>query len=171
MPDLVEAYTNLVESASNYAGRLAVCPADGKNPHVNLRRLALYATWISLAWAVLLTGLAAAGNEWVLDRVAAGRYAGATMPVWMRVLYAIMTLLMLAVANLAYRYARSDATHRQRNLGRLVMLVFTVSAILNAISTSRPERYNALAAAVTVIGVGVLRRGRRSDRVDMRLRR
>ncbi|MHB0929412.1 MAG: hypothetical protein ACYC3W_11030 [Candidatus Nanopelagicales bacterium] len=138
---------------------------------MNLRRLALYVTWISLAWAVLLTGLAAAGNEWVLDRVAGGRYAGTTMPVWMRVLYAIMTLLMLAVANLAYRYAGSDATHRQRNLGRLVMLVFSVSTIVNAMSPSRPERFNAIGAAVTVLGVGLLRRGPRSDRVDMRLRR
>ncbi len=144
---------------------------DGKNPHVNLRRLALYATWISLGWAVVLTGLAAAGNHWVLDRVAGGRYAGGSMPMWLRVIYALMAVLMLAVAQLAHRYAGSDATHRQRNLGRLVMLVFSVSTIVNAMSPSRPERFNAIGAAVTVLGVGLLRRGPRSDRVDMRLRR
>lgn len=136
-----------------------------------LRRLALYATWASLAWACLLTGLAAAGNHWVLDRVAGGTYKDSHMPTWARALYGAMTLLMLTVAWLANRYAHDDVTQRQRNLGRLIMLVFTVSAVLNAISRSQPERWNAIGAAVTVVGIGILRRRRQRDWVDLRLRR
>ena len=37
-----------------------------------IRMIAYYATLLSLAWAIALTGLAAAGNSWVLDRVAGG---------------------------------------------------------------------------------------------------
>ena len=138
---------------------------------MTLRRLALYATWLSLAWAILLTGLAAAGNSWVLDRVAMGHYKTGGMPAWLRAVYGAMALLMLAVAWLVNRYAMNDVTLRQRNLGRLVELVFIVSALLNAISPSHPERYNAIGAAATVLGVEVLRRRPRSEYVDLRLRR
>ncbi len=138
---------------------------------MNLRRLALYATWLSLAWAFLLTGLAAAGSSWVLDRVALGHYRTTGLPLWLRALYGVVSLLMLAVAWLANRYAVNDVTPRQRNLGRLVELCFLVSALLNATSSSHPERYNAIGAVVTVIGVEVLRRRPKSDYVDLRLRR
>ncbi len=138
---------------------------------MNARRLALYATWLSLAWAALLTGLAAAGSHWVQNRVALGHYTTTAMPTWLRAVYGLLTLLMLAVAWLANRYAQNDVTMRQRNLGRLVELVFIVSAVLNAVSPSHPERYNAIGAVVTVIGIEVLRRRRKSDHVDLRLRR
>lgn len=138
---------------------------------VNTRRLALYATLASLAWAVLLTGLAAAGNTWVLDRVAGGVYAGGSMPIWMRALYGVQSVLMIGVAWLAYLYATNNATRRQRNLGRFVILMFTVSTAVNAISKSSPERWNALGAAIIVVGIAILRRRPTSDRVDLRLRR
>ena len=138
---------------------------------MNTRRLALYATLASLAWAVLLTGLAAAGNAWVLDRVAGGIYAGGSMPVWMRGIYAVQSLLMLGVAWLAYLYATNNATRRQRNLGRFVILMFTLSTIVNAMSKSAPEKFNAIGAAIIVVGIAILRRRPTSDRVDLRLRR
>lgn len=143
-----------------------------QNSGVNFRLLTLYATWASLAWATALTGLAAAGNTWVLDRVAGGYFSDdGSMPVWLRVVYGGMTLLMLGVARLAYLYFVNDVTRRQRNLGRLVVLLFALSAAVNAASQSPPERYNAIGAGVTMIGIAILRRRPKSDIVDLRLRR
>jgi hypothetical protein len=142
-----------------------------QNSGVNFRLLTLYATWASLAWATALTGLAAAGNTWVLDRVAGGYFADdGLMPVWLRVAYGGMTLLMLAIARLAYLYFVNDVTRRQRNLGRLVVLLFALSTAVNAISQSQPERYNAIGAGVTMIGIAILRRRPKSNFVDLRLR-
>jgi drug/metabolite transporter superfamily protein YnfA len=92
------------------------------------------------------------------------------MPVWLRVAYGGMTLLMLAIARLAYLYFVNDVTRRQRNLGRLVVLLFALSTAVNAISQSQPERYNAIGAGVTMIGIAILRRRPKSNFVDLRLR-
>ena len=138
---------------------------------VSFRRLALYATWLSLAWACLLTGLVAVGNSWVLDRASGGYFVGETVPLWLRILYALMSLSMLAVAWLAWKYYVNDVTRRQRNLGRFVMLMFTLSTIMNAMSQSGPERFNAIGAAIVVLGIGILRRRPSSNYVDLRARR
>lgn len=136
---------------------------------MNLRLLVLYATWASLAWAIALTGLAAAGNTWVLDRVAGGYYFDeGALPTWLRIADGVMALLMMFVARLAYLYFVNDVTRRQRNLGRLIVLLFVLSTVANAISQSSPERYNAIGAAVTALGVAILRRRPTSDYVDVR---
>lgn len=149
---------------------MAVSPEPDEDSGV-IRTAAYYATLASLTWAMALTGLAAIGNTWVLDRVSGGFFAGETMPVALRVVYAVMTLLMLGVAWLAWRYYSNTASSRQRRLGRLVILVFTLSAVLNAISQSLPERYNAIGAAITVGGIAILRRRPLSTRIDLRTRR
>jgi hypothetical protein len=139
---------------------------------VNLRLLVLYATWASLAWAALLTGLAAAGYPWVPDRVAGGYFVDeGALPTWLRVADGLMALFMLLVARMAYLYFVNDVTRRQRNLGRLLVLLFGVSTIMNAISQSIPERYNAIGAAVTALGIAILRRRPASNYVDVRFRR
>lgn len=136
---------------------------------MNFRLLVLYATWASLAWATLLTGLAAAGNTWVLDRVAGGYFIDdGALPMWLRAADGVMALLMLLVARLAYLYFVNDVTRRQRNLGRLIVLLFCLSTVVNAISQSQPERYNAIGAGVTALGIAVLRRRPTSDYVDVR---
>ena len=152
--------------------RLGAIGETGKNLHVNFRLLVLYATWLSLAWAIALTGLAAAGNTWVLDRVAGGYFFDSgVMPIAMRVAYGLTALLMLGVTRLAYLYFVNDVTRRQRNLGRLVVLLFLLSTAVNAISQSQPERYNAIGAAITAVGIAILRRRPTTDFVDVRFRR
>lgn len=142
------------------------------NSHVNLRLLVLYATWASLAWATLLTGLAAAGNTWVLDRVAGGYFVDdGALPTWLRIADGVMAVFMVLVARMAYLYFVNDVTRRQRNLGRLIVLLFLVSAVMNAISQSSVERFNAIGAAVTAAGIAILRRRPTVDFVDLRGRR
>lgn len=137
---------------------------------MNFRVLVLYATWASLAWGAALNVAAAAGNTWVLDRVAGGYYVDNGMPVWMRALEVVMALVLAGIARLAYLYFHNDVTRRQRNLGRLVILLFAVSTVMNAVSQSRPERYNAIGAAVSMLGIAYLRRRPTSDIVDLRTR-
>lgn len=136
-----------------------------------LRVAVYYATVVSIAWSAGLTALAAAGNTWVLDRVAGSLFVGEAMPLLVRVVYAAFTVLMLGVVWLTWRYYSNTASSRQRRLGRLIMLMFGLSAALNAISPSPTERYNAIAAAVILIGVGILKRRPTSSYVDLRTRR
>lgn len=138
---------------------------------MNLRVLTLYATWLALAWGIALNLLAAVGNTWVLDRVAGGYFVEDGMPTWMRALEVMMALVLLTVARLAYLYFVNDVTRRQRNLGRLVVLLFAVSTVMNAISQSQPERYNAIGSFVVLVGIAVLRRRPTSDVIDLRTRR
>jgi len=148
-----------------------VGPVSGNNSHVNFRLLVLYATWASLAWATLLTGLAAAGNTWVLDRVAGGYLLNeGALPTWLRVADGVMALFMLLVARMAYLYFVNDVTRRQRNLGRLLVLLFSVSAIMTAISQTSVERYNAIGSAVVALGIAILRRRPTNNYVDVRTR-
>ena len=136
-----------------------------------LRTIAYYATQLSLAWGLALTGLAAAGNSWVLDRVSGGFFAGEEMPLLLRVVYGAMTIAALAVMWLAWRYFSNTASSRQRRLGRLVIIVYSLSAVLNGISQSTPERFNAIPAAVIVAGFYILRRRPLQRYVDLRTRR
>ena len=135
-----------------------------------VRTVAYYATQLALLWGIALTGLAAAGNTWVLDRVSGGFFAGEEMPLPLRVVYGAMTLGALGVMWLAWRYQSNTASSRQRRLGRLVIIVYILSTTLNAISQSTPERFNAIPAAVIVIGIYILRRRPLQRYVDLRTR-
>ena len=136
-----------------------------------VRTVAYYATQLSLLWGMVLTGLAAAGNTWVLDRVSGGFFIGEEMPLPLRAVYGAMTLAALGVMWLAWRYYSNTASSRQRRLGRLVIIVYSVSAVLNAISQSTPERFNAIPAVVIVAGFYILRRRPLQRYVDLRVRR
>ena len=135
------------------------------------RTIAYYATLASLTWAMLLTGLVAAGNTWVLDRASGGFYIGESVPLPVRGVYGAMCASMAAVAWLEWRYYSNTASSRQRRLGRLVIALFSLSTIMNAISQSVPERYNAIGAAVIVVGTFILRRRPLQRYVDLRSRR
>ena len=136
-----------------------------------VRTIAYYATQLSLVWGIALTGLAAAGNTWVLDRVSGGYFAGEEMPLALRAVYGATTLAALGVMWLAWRYFSNTASSRQRRLGRLVIIVYTLSTVVNAISQSTPERFNAIPAAVIVAGFYILRRRPMQRYVDLRTRR
>ena len=136
-----------------------------------VRAVAYYATQLSLVWGFALTGLATAGNTWVLDRVSGGYFAGEEMPLALRVVYGAMTVAAVAVMWLAWRYFSNTASSRQRRLGRLVIIVYVLSTAVNAISQSTPERFNAVPAAVIVVGFYILRRRPLQRHVDLRTRR
>ena len=136
-----------------------------------VRSVAFYATLLSVAWSAGLTALAAVGNTWILDRVAGGYFEGDVMPIALRIVYAGFTLLLLGVAWLAWRYHSHTASSRQRRLGRLVIALSALSAAVNAISQSPTERYNAIAAGITLLGIAVLRRRPLPSRIDLRTRR
>lgn len=135
------------------------------------RTITFYATLLSLAWSAGLTALAAAGNTSVLDRVSGGYFAGDAMPIALRVVYVGFTLMLVGMAWLAWRYYSNTASSRQRRLGRLAIATSGLSAAMNAISQSPPERYNAIAALVTLTGIAVLRRRPMNPYVDLRSRR
>lgn len=159
---------------THHGDRIVLRLADSVELHKDccvLRTIVYYATQLSLAWGIALTGLAAAGNTWVLDRVAGGYFAGEEMPLALRITYGVITVGALAVMWLAWRYISNAASSRQRRLGRLVIVLYSLSTIVNAISQSPPERFNAIPAAVIVLGFYVLRRRPLQQYVDLRTRR
>lgn len=123
------------------------------------RKVALVVVEACLLWSVVLTGLAAIGNTWVLDRVAGGLYAGGAMPGGMRIVYLLTAVVSAAVMLLALRLYAGQATRVQRVLGWIVVAAFGLSTVVNAISPSVPERGNALPAALIVLGTAWLLRG------------
>jgi hypothetical protein len=127
---------------------------------MNVRRFVFVVIELCLLWSVLLTGAAALGSTWVLDRVAGGLYAGESMPPAMRVLYLVTALLCLGVMVLEARLLRGVSTRAQRVLGWIVVGVFVLSTLVNVISPSAPERWNALPAAGIALGTILLLRRR-----------
>ena len=124
---------------------------------MTLRRIAAIATFLSLVWVEILVGGTALGAQAIATRVAGGGFSDG-FPMWLRALYAVQAFLIAGVIWLVFRFVTNSASRRQRALGRLVMLMFGVSAVLNAMSRSSDERWNAVGAAIIVVGVGILRR-------------
>jgi len=118
---------------------------------------------ITLASAVnlVLVGSAALGMTWVLPRVARGQLS--SMPPGVRTLYAGLALLMVVQVVLAWRAALRPEAPR----GAVRALLWTLSAtylassLLNALSRSPDERWNALPALALAGAFLVLARQRR----------
>lgn len=127
---------------------------------MSFRKVVFVVVELCLLWSVVLTGLAGLGNSWVLDRVAGGTYAGESMPAGMRVIYLLSALLSAAVMLIVLRIFSGGAGKFLRALGWVAVAVFALSTLANAMSSSGPERWNALPAALVALGTAYLLRTR-----------
>jgi hypothetical protein len=103
---------------------------------------------------------AALGATWVLPRVAGGELEA--MPVSLRIIYGVFSVVSVAVGWLGWQlWSRGGATSlRMRRYSMGVIVVYTVSTVVNILSPSALERWNAVAAFVIVAATWVLRQPR-----------
>lgn len=106
---------------------------------------------------LVLVGSAALDLDWVMSRVASGQYD--SLPVGLRIAYLLASILMVVQVVLAWKLLERDGAWSPASAigSMLLVLLYVVSTVLNAISPSDDERWNALPAAVLMVSFFMLR--------------
>ena len=122
--------------------------------------VSLVALIAACTWNFVLVLSAALGFAWVLPRVAGGQLDA--MPLSLRVVYGVFSVVSVAVAWLGWRmWSKGGATSvRVKRYSLGVIVIYSVSTVVNALSQSQLERWNAVAAFSVVVTTWVLRQAR-----------
>lgn len=120
------------------------------------RKTILVAAWVALLWNLYLVLGAALNVESILPRVAGGSFE--SLPFGLRFMYGIQTLLVVfQFFFLARLYDRNGAWSKNSYLiTRIFLVLSAVSAVVNSVSRSPLERWNAIAAVVIAVAFYVL---------------
>lgn len=113
-----------------------------------MKKLLSSAFYFSSAWSLFIVSLVVLNVEWALPRAAGGQFE--EFPSWLRLLY-IGNLTLLSLQIFAYAKRRIRMMH-------FFFWLSSLSAVVNAISRSPLERWNALPAAVSAFSIYVLMR-------------
>ena len=107
---------------------------------------------ISFLWNFYLVLGATLNSTSVLTRVAGGHFH--SLPIGLRIAYGIQTLLIIYQFYFVIRlFQRNGAWSRNSYLfARIFLALSAVSALVNAVSRSSAERWNAIAAAIIAVG-------------------
>lgn len=104
--------------------------------------------YLASIWSLFIVSLVVIGNEWALPRAAGGQFE--SFPIWLRFLYLINVAL---ISFQVYVFARSKLKFLS-----FFLYLNLASAIVNLLSRSTLERWNALAAAAMALAIWVLRK-------------
>lgn len=124
------------------------------------KKVSVAVLFVACLWNFLLVFSAALGATWVLPRVAGGELT--EMPMSLRVIYGIFSLVSVAVGWLGWQlWSRGGAnTVRLKRYSLGVIIVYSLSTVVNILSPSDLERWNAVAAFAIVATTWVLRQPR-----------
>jgi hypothetical protein len=116
------------------------------------RGFVLAAVLAASAWNLVLVVAAIFNAHWVLTRVDGGQFK--------RFANLGFTVLTLWVMVFAWRLWKSGGARTKNDLlwAKLVVIMYTLSTLINAISKSPDERINAIPAAIVLGGFILLRR-------------
>lgn len=98
--------------------------------------------------SVILLGVAM-DYEWVRTRAAGGQFT--EFPIWLRAIYFLMTIAMITLLFILHDWASSPSTERRIRLARALAALFAVSTLMQLISRSVDERWNAIPAALIAV--------------------
>ena len=120
------------------------------------RKTILVAAWVALLWNLFLVLGATLNVESILPRVAGGGYD--SIPLGLRFVYGIQTLLVVfQFFFLARLYERNGAWSKNSYLiTRIFLILSALSTLVNSVSRSSLERWNAIAAVVITLAFYVL---------------
>lgn len=108
-----------------------------------MRHISSGAFYLASLWSLFIVSLVVLNIEWALPRAAGGQFEA--FPTWLRLLYiGNLTLLSLQI----FAYAK-----RQIRMMRFFFWLSSLSAVVNAISRSPLERWNALPAGITAFAL------------------
>jgi hypothetical protein len=119
-------------------------------------KLLLGGVLVSFAWNFYLVLGATLNAHSVLTRVAGGHFT--SLPLGLRIVYGIQTLLVIyQVYFVIQLYNHDGAWSRNSYLfARIFLALSAVSALVNAVSRSSTERWNALPAIAIAVGFYLL---------------
>jgi hypothetical protein len=122
------------------------------------KRLIAFFVSLSLAWNVVILFASLTNAQWVLPRVSGGQYT--SIPLYIRGLNFVVALFSLYLIYFVNNLVTSDGTWSQRSalIARAVTLAFGLSTLVNMISRSQLERWNALPALIIALGIFKLSR-------------
>lgn len=108
--------------------------------------------YIALAWNLILDGAATLNVSSFLHTVANGQYT--SLPSFLRFAYAIQMLLVVFQFYFITELYRRNGSWSKVSylLTRIFFVLAVVSTIVNSISKSPGERWNAIAAAIIAYG-------------------
>ena len=115
-------------------------------------RLLLGAVLASFLWNFYLVFGAVLNNRSILTRVAGGGYE--SMPTGLRIVYGVQSILVIYQMYFIVKLYLRNGTWSKNSylLARIFMALSGVSTLVNAISRSSAERWNAIAALIITIG-------------------
>lgn len=122
------------------------------------RGFILAAVLVASAWNLVLVAGAVFNAHWVLTRVSGGQYE--SLPIGLRITNLGFTVLTVWIMLFAWRLWKSGGA---RNAGdarwaKVIVILYSASAFINAISRSSDERFNAIPAVILAGGIMLLRR-------------
>jgi len=109
-----------------------------------LHILTLLAQLALLYNAALLISVAL-NLDWAKTRAAGGQFD--SFPIALRILYLGMALGMVLLMRFLWRYRHTSLTHSAARLSRLIGYLFALSTVMQLISRSPAERFNAISLA------------------------
>lgn len=120
------------------------------------RKVILVAAWVALAWNLYLVLGATFNVESILPRVAGGSFE--SLPSGLRIVYGIESLLVVFQLFFIVRLFNRDGAWSKNSflITRIFLVLSALSTLVNAVSRSPLERWNAVAAAVITIAFYVL---------------
>ena len=115
-------------------------------------RLLLGAVLASFIWNFYLVLGATLNNKSILNRVAGGGFE--SMPLGLRIAYGVQSVLIIYQMYFIVRLYFRNGTWSKNSylLARIFMALSGVSTLVNAISRSSAERWNAIAALIITVG-------------------
>ncbi len=116
---------------------------------------------LSLLWNVAILLASLTNAQWVLPRVSGGQYK--SIPIIVRALNLVVALFSLYLIYFTNNLVKNDGVWSQKSalIARSVTLAFALSTMVNMISRSQPERWNALPACIIALGIFKLSRSPR----------
>jgi hypothetical protein len=121
---------------------------DDKSILTGMRKAAFPLLVIGSSWNICIVTAVALNAEWVRARAAGGQFD--SFPLAIRIIYGIEALLM--IGQIYFGKLLSDRNGAWSisswRLGQLLIALYGVSALLNAISQSSAERFNSLFAVI-----------------------
>lgn len=122
------------------------------------RGFVLTAVLVASAWNLVLVAAAVFNAHWVLTRVSGGQYQ--SLPIGLRITNLGFTVLTVWIMLFAWRLWKSGGAQNAGDArwSQVIVILYAVSALLNAISKSPDERLNAIPAVIVAGGIILLRR-------------
>ena len=112
---------------------------------------------VASAWNLVLVGSAALDLPWVMSRVASGQYE--SLPTALRIVYLVFAVVMVAQVYLARALLERGGAWAgpSATASILLVIVYAISTVLNAISPTNDERWNAIPALALMVSFFMLR--------------